>query len=375
MIPLVDLKAQYASIRADVDAALARVVQNTDFVLGREVRSFEEQFASACGAGHAVGIASGTAALHLALLASGIGPGDEVITTPLTFIATAEAIIHCGARPVFVDIDPNTLNIDPSAVEAAITGKTRAIVPVHLYGRVVDLDRFANICRARGLALVGDAAQAHLARHQGRPIATIGHASCFSFYPGKNLGAYGDAGMVVTNDADVARQVRLLRNHGREDKYVHDIVGYGERIDALQAAVLNAKLPHLAGWTERRQQIADAYRVRLGGLPLTLPAPAARDEHVYHLFVVRTPHRDALLTHLKSKGIHGGIHYPIPLHLQPALSHLGYREGDFPRAEAAAAEVASLPLYPELADAAIDEVANAVGGFFASIAREATSLG
>ena len=369
-VPFADLIAQYRAIQPEIDAAISRVIGTAGFILGREVEAFEQAFAEACGSRFAVGVASGTAALRLTLQALGIGPGDDVVTTPFTFAATAEAIVHRGARPVFVDIDPTTYMPDPARVERAITPGTRALIVVHLYGRPADMDPIRSIAQTRKLRVIEDAAQAHLARYRGRAVGGLGDAACFSFFPAKNLGAYGDGGMVVTRDASVAHAVALLRNHGRTTKYLHEIVGDGERLDGLQAAILSAKLPHLAAWNERRRAVAAAYRRRLAGLPLQLPAEDAECESVYHLFVVRTPQREALRAHLKRCGISTGVHYPLPLHLQPAFAFLGHRRGDFPEAERAAEEVLSLPLYPELSEGQLNEVCDAIAAFFQQAAGE-----
>jgi len=364
-IPLVDLKAQYLSIKDEIDEAIGRVLNNCNFILGEEVRLFEEEFAAFCGARYAVGVASGTAALHLTLRACGVGPGDEVITTPFTFIATAEAISHCGARPVFVDIDPRTYNIDPSKIEAAITEKTKAILPVHLYGQPADMDPILAIAHRYGLRVIEDAAQAHGAEYKGRRVGTLGDVACFSFYPAKNLGAYGDAGAVITNNREIADTVRLLRDHGRREKYEHLIEGYGERLDALQAAVLRVKLRHLPNWTVARQRIAQQYEGLLSALnDLATPYCQPTSQHVYHLYVIRTQDREALRRQLETQGIATGIHYPIPLHLQPAFRHLGYAEGDFPRAEKAAHEVLSLPMYSEITDSQLRTIATAITTYF-----------
>ncbi len=357
MIPLVDLKAQYRLIKPEIDEAIQRVVDSTSFILGKEVQTFEEVFATYCDAGYAVGVASGTAALHLALLACDVGPGDEVITTPHTFIATVEPICHVGARPVFVDIDPVSYNLDPKLVEAAVTPRTKAIMPVHLYGQPADMEPLLEIAHRHDLRVIEDAAQAHGAEYHGRRAGTLGDVACFSFYPGKNLGAYGDGGMVVTDNPQIAEQVRLLRNHGRQSKYEHLAVGYGERLDALQAAILGAKLPHLEEWTERRRRVASHYRELLAG-QAAIQAPQEMEgvRHVYHLFVVRVPNRDAVLKQLKEAAIGAGIHYPIPLHMQPALAWMGHQEGDFPHTEQAAREILSLPLYPEIDEGQIVQV-------------------
>lgn len=361
-IALVDLAAQYRSIRPEIDAAIQRVLDTTSFILGPEVRTFEERFASFVGAKGAVGVASGTSAIQLALMACGVGAGDEVITTPHTFTASAEGIIHTGARPVFVDIDPETYCLDPRRVEEAITPRTRAILPVHLYGHPADLTALSEICRRHGLRLVEDAAQAHGAEVDGRRCGSIGDLACFSFYPGKNLGAYGDAGAVTGNDPALLARVRKLRDHGRTTKYEHDEIGYGERIDALQAAILSVKLGHLETWTEARRSAADRYRAALADAGVGLPTEAPGMRHVYHLFVVRSDRRDELLAHLGAAGVGAGIHYPIPLHRQQAYVALGIG-GDFPESDRAAREVLSLPLYPELTESQVDHVAGAVRAF------------
>jgi dTDP-4-amino-4,6-dideoxygalactose transaminase len=347
-IPLVDLKAQYLALKPEIDAAIARVIETTSFILGPEVRAFEEAFAAYCHAQHAVGVSSGTAAIELVLRALGIGPGDEVITTPLTFIATAEAISMAGATPVFADVDPSTFNLDPDRAEAAVTPRTKAILPVHLYGQPAAMDRLAPIARQNGLALVEDAAQAHGAELHGRRTGSLGYAACFSFYPGKNLGCYGDGGAVVTDDPSLAAKVRKLRDHGRSSKYVHDELGFGHRLDALQAAILSAKLPHLDEANQARRRLARRYGELLADTDLVLPAEPPGVDSVYHLYVVRTPQRDAIIAALRSQGIEAGVHYPLPLHLQPAYEFLGYTRGTFPVAEAAAEQVLSLPLFPEM---------------------------
>ncbi len=362
-IPLVDLKAQYIHIKPEIDAAMQRVLDTTSFILGKEVADFERAFAGYVGAQGAVGVASGTAALHLALLACGIGPGAEVITVAHTFMATAEAISLTGARPVFVDIDPRTYTMDPGQVEAAITARTRAILPVHLYGQPAEMGALLDIAQRKGVWLIEDAAQAHGAEYQGRRCGSLGHLACFSFYPGKNLGAYGDAGAVTGNDETLLAKVRKLRDHGRSSKYEHEMIGYGERLDALQAAVLGAKLPHLEAWTEARRAHAQSYNELLAGCDLDTPYERPEGRHVYHLYVVRTPRRDELAAHLKAQGIATGIHYPVPLHRQPAYLKEGYGEVRLPVTEQAAAEVLSLPIYPEMSAAQIAQVAEAVIGF------------
>lgn len=352
-IPLVDLRAQYERIKPDVDAAIQGVIDSTDFTLGQAVDDFEEAFARAVGAKGAVGVASGTSALNLALRAVGVGPGDEVITTALTFIATAGAISHTGATPVFVDVDPRTYNIDPLRVEEAITHRTKAVIPVHLYGQPADMGALLDIANRHNLWLIEDAAQAHLAEYDGQPCGGIGHLACFSFYPGKNLGAYGDAGAVTGNDQSLLDRVRRLRNHGRTTKYEHEDIGFGERLHSLQAAVLRAKLPYLRSWTEARRRHASTYDALLSGCEVVLPWVSPKAYHVYHLYVVRLPRRDAALSHLTSRGVGAGIHYPLPLHRQPAYLKLGYGRLSLPVAERAAEEVLSLPLYPELTEGQI----------------------
>jgi len=362
-VDLVDLGAQYRSIRSEIDGAIQRVLDNTSFILGDEVRLFEAAWAAAAGAGGAVGVSSGTAAIELSLRALGVGPGDEVITSAHTFIATAEAITNVGATPVFADIDPDTFDIDPSHVEDLISDRTRAILPVHLYGQPADMDAIMDIARRRDLWVIEDAAQAHAAEVGGRRVGSIGHLACFSFYPGKNLGAYGDAGAVTGNDPAVLERIRRMRDHGRTTKYEHVEVGFAERIDALQAAILAAKLPHLEAWTEARRRHAERYATLLSGADVVVPTARDGVRHVYHLFVLRSNRRDELLGSLKSAGIMAGIHYPIPLHRQPAYLARGYGDVSLPHTERAAAEVLSLPMYPELPEEALAHVAAAVLGF------------
>jgi len=348
-IPLVDLKAQYRAIKPEIDAAIQRVLDKTAFILGEEVETFEVAFADYVHAAGAVGVASGTAALHLALLACGIGPGDEVITAAHTFFATAEAISVTGARPVFVDVDPQTYLIDPNRVEDAITPRTRALLPVHLYGQAADMDAMLDIARRHDLWLIEDAAQAHGATYRERRCGSIGHLACFSFYPGKNLGAYGDGGIVTGNDLHLLETIRRLRNHGRAEKYRHDAIGWGYRLDALQAAILRVKLAHLEAWTTARRQRAARYTTLLQNLDVVTPVEAPGNRHVYHLYVIRTPRRDEVLNHLRANGVGAGVHYPIPLHRQPAYRR-DYPDLHLPITEKVAAEVLSLPLYPELTD-------------------------
>lgn len=361
MIPSVDLSAQYASIRVGIDQAIARVIANPQhFILGPEVEAFEQAFARWLGVKGAVGVASGTAALFLALKALGINGGDEVITTPFTFAATAEAIAHCGARPVFVDIDPVTFNLSPECVAAAVTRKTRAILAVHLFGQMADMDALQDIAQRHDLFLVEDAAQAHGALWRGAPPATVGVVACYSFHPGKNLGAYGDGGAVTSNWPEVLDRVRKLRDHGRSAKYTHDEIGYGERLDGLQAAILGAKLPHLTGWTEARRRRARRYAEALAGLPLVLPLERAEARHVYHLYTLRSPERDRLQAALQGRGIFAGVYYPKGLHMQNAFTRANFVDHPLPDTDRAASEVLSLPLYPEMTDTQQDEVIAAV---------------
>ncbi|HLG17489.1 MAG TPA: DegT/DnrJ/EryC1/StrS family aminotransferase [Blastocatellia bacterium] len=357
---MVDLRAQYARIKPDIDAAIQRVLNNASFILGEEVAAFECAFASTAGASAAVGVASGTAALHLALTAIRVGPGDEVITSAHTFIATAEAISRTGARPVFVDIDPHTFNIDPNLVEDAVTRRTKAIIAVHLFGQPAQMDPLLDIARRQGLTLIEDAAQAHAAEYNGRRCGSLADVACFSFYPGKNLGAYGDAGAVTTNDDDLAATLRSLRDHGRKTKYEHDLIGFGERMDALQAAVIRAKLAHLEDWTEARRAHARLYNELLSDSYVVTPVEAPSVRHVYHLYVIRASRRDTVLEHLKSRDIGAGVHYPVPLHRQPAYLKQGYGDLTLPVTERAAGEVLSLPMYPELTGEQIAHVAEAV---------------
>ena len=362
-IPLVDLKAQHRTIRDEIDAAMARVIEQTSFIMGPDVQTFEAEFAAFCGAEQCVGVSSGTAALELALRASGVGPGHEVITVAHTFIATAEAISAVGATPVFVDIDPRIYTMDPDALPAAITPATRAVIPVHLYGQPANMSRIVATAKANDLLVIEDAAQAHGATWRGRRAGTLGDAACFSFYPGKNLGAYGDAGAVVTDDEALADQVRLLRNHGRKEKYLHEQRGFGERLDTLQAAILSAKLAHLDEWTAARRRLAARYSDLLRDEELILPAVHPDADPAWHLYVIRTPRRDEMLAWLREAGIGAGVHYPIPLHLQPAYADLGYRRGQLPVTERVADTCLSLPLYPEMSDAQQERVVAAVKAF------------
>ena len=366
-VPFVDLQAQYRSIKAEVDAAVQRVLDTSAFILGREVEAFERAFGEYVGARECVGVANGTAAIHLALAACGVGPGHEVIVPANTFFATPEAVSAAGATPVFVDCDPATYNLDASQIEAAVTPRTRAVIPVHLYGQPADLDSVAAVAERHNLIVIEDAAQAHGALYKGRRVGALARAGCFSFYPGKNLGAYGEGGAVTTDDPAVARRVRLLRDHGSERKYHHEVVGYNLRLEGIQGAVLSVKLRHLDGWNELRRQHADRYRELLAPLEvagaLTLPREAEYASHVYHLFVVQTAERDRLQRYLSGAGIQTGIHYPVPAHLQPAYAALGHRPGDFPHAESQSHRVLSLPMFAELTGRQIERVAEAVEDF------------
>lgn len=363
MIPFVDLKAQYASIKTEVNAAVLGVLESCQFTLGPEVAAFEQEFAHYSQAAFGVGVNTGTSALHLALLAGGIGPGDEVITVPFTFVATVSAIHYTGATPVFVDIDPVTFTMDPAAIEAAITPRTKALMPVHLYGQPADMDPILEIARRHGLLVIEDAAQAHGAEYKGRRAGSMGDMGCFSFYPGKNLGAYGEGGMVTTHNPEFARTLRMLRDWGAEKKYHHVLKGYNFRLESLQAAVLRVKLRYLEGWTEARRTAAGHYDRLLAGSGVQTPKAMDHVRHVYHVYAVRTSRRQALQDSLLAAGVQTGIHYPIPVHLLPAFADLGYTQGQFPHAERAAAEVLSLPMFPELTQAQCEEVARAVEAF------------
>lgn len=349
-VPFVDLRAQYLSIREEVNRAIARVLDTTAFVLGREVEAFEAAFAEYIGAEFCVGVNSGTAAIQLAVMACGLGPGDEVIVPANTFFATAEGVSTAGASPVFVDADPVSYTIDVSKVEAAVTSRTRAIMPVHLYGQAADLDPIFAIAARHHLVVIEDAAQAHGSEYKGRRVGALGRAGCFSFYPGKNLGAYGEGGAVVTSDVNVARRVRLLRDHGSERKYYHETIGYNFRLEGIQGAVLGVKLRHLDRWNQLRREHAARYTRLLGGSGLKLPREMPYARHIYHLYVVQSEERDRLQKRLKESGVQTGIHYPIPIHLQRAYASLGHQAGDFPEAERQAQCVLSLPMFPELSD-------------------------
>lgn len=360
MIPYLDLEAPYLALREDLHRAAMRVLDSRQYILGSFVKDFEVNFAAFCGVKNAIAVNSGTSALHLALLAAGVGEGDEVITVPFTFIATAAAIRYCHARPVFVDIDPLTFNIDVTKVERAITPRTKAILPVHLYGRCANMGPLQQIAAAHGIAVVEDAAQAHGARHKGVRAGALGDLGCFSFYPTKNLGACGEGGMVTTHDDGLAARVRLLRDWGQDRKYHHVEHAFNYRMEGLQGALLDVKLPHLEGWNCARRQWAAIYDEMLEGSGVSAPTPDSDGEHVYHCYTVRTRDREAVQTALRHSGVGTAIHYAIPIHLQPAYADLGYGPGDFPEAERAAYEVLSLPVYPELGEDNVRAVAAAV---------------
>jgi len=363
-IPYLDLAAQMRPLRAEIEAALAQALDKCTFCLGPDVAAFEAEFAAFCGVKHCVGVNSGTSALHLAMRLLNIGPGDEVITTPYTFVATSWAISYVGAKPVYVDIEDATFNLNPELVEKAVTSRTRAILPVHLYGQPCALDELLAIANKRGLALVEDAAQAHGALYKGRRVGGLGQIGCFSFYPGKNLGAYGEGGALVTNDGAFAARARALREHGSSVRYYHDEIGYNYRMEGFQGAVLRVKLKHLNRWVEERRRVARCYTELLADTPLKLPVEAQGVQSAWHLYVVRHPRRDELKKHLEEHGIGCALHYPLPLHVQKCYAHLGYKAGDFPVAEKAARECLSLPIYPEMTDEQVKRVAEVIRDFF-----------
>ena len=363
-IPYLDLPAQLRNVRKDLDAAIARTIDQCSFCLGPDVTQFEKDFARFVGAEHCVGFNSGTSALHVAMLLLGVGPGDEVITTPFTFVATSWAISYVGAKPVYVDIDDATFNLDPKLIERAITRRTKAVMPVHLYGHPFDVDAILAVCRKHKLPLVEDAAQAHGAKYKGKIVGTFGEISCFSFYPGKNLGACGEGGALVTNNAAFAARARSLREHGSTVRYYHDEIGYNYRMEGIQGATLGVKLKHLTKWTNERRRVAHRYHELLSDTPLQLPREADYAQSAWHLYVVRHPRRDDLKKYLEANGIGCALHYPMPLHLQKCYANLGHKPGDFPVAEKAARECLSLPIYPELTDEQIQRVADVIKDFF-----------
>lgn len=356
-IPFVDLKSLHDGIKDELTEVFDRVLSNSTFVLGPEVQQFEQEFAAYTGTAHCVAVNTGTAALHLVLAAMSIGPGDEVITVPHTFIATAEAITAVGAGPVFVDIDPVSFTMDPALLEAAITPRTRAIIPVDLYGQVADMDAILEIANRRGIPVVEDACQAHGAEYKGRRAGSFGVAGCFSFYPGKNLGAIGEGGAVTTNDPDLAAAIRMWRDHGSSKRYEHVFPGLNMRMEGLQGGFLSVKLKHLDRWNDQRRHAASAYTRALAGSSITTPTEMPYGRHVYHLYVVQSDNRDALRQQLTNAGIESGLHYPVPLHLQQAYRSLGYKQGDFPVTERVKDRILSLPMYPGIHTEAIERVA------------------
>ncbi|MFH0869438.1 MAG: DegT/DnrJ/EryC1/StrS family aminotransferase [archaeon] len=360
-VPFLDLKTQYHKIRKEILAEIEDVLENSSFVLGPKVKAFEENFSKYCQVKHSIGLSTGTDALMLALLALDIKPGDEVLIPANTFIATAEAVSHCGAKPVFVDVDPVSYTIDPVLIEKAITNKTRAIIPVHIYGQMAEMDQIMNIAKKHKLFVIEDACQAHGAKYKGKMSGSIGDIGCFSFYPGKNLGAYGEGGLCVTNNDEFARKIRLLRDHGSEKKYYHDTIGYNSRLHGIQGAVLNVKLKYLDGWNLARAKAAELYSKKLGAnSKIIVPKVMDGHTHIFHLFVVQVDDRDAVMQKLKEAGITALIHYPVPIHLQKAYESLGYKEGAFPVTEKAAKRILSLPIYPEITEEQVSYVCDAL---------------
>lgn len=355
-IPSIDLKAQHQSIRPEIEAAIAEVFARGAFILGEETQAFEREFADFCGVAHAIGVDSGTSALHLALRACGIGPGDEVISVSHTAVATIAAIEMCAARPVLVDITPETMTMDPSRLEQALSPRTRAILPVHLYGCPANLDEILDFAKKHHLFVIEDCAQAHGATWRGKPVGGWGDISAFSFYPTKNLGAYGDGGAILTGNPELAQKVRLLRQYGWEQRYISQVKGFNSRLDELQAAILRVKLRHLSAWNAKRKSLAETYQQALAESSYVLPLEPAQAGHVYHQYVIRLKQRDALKVYLASQHIQSAIHYPVPVHRQPAYQNLGYPPGSLPVTEQAAEQVLSLPLYPEMSEANVKQV-------------------
>jgi dTDP-4-amino-4,6-dideoxygalactose transaminase len=360
-VPFLDLRSQHAPLRAEIDRAIAEVIDESAFAGGPFVVRFEEDFATYCDCPHAVGVGSGTEALWFCLLALGVGPGDEVITVPNSFMATAEAITFCGAKPVFVDVDEHTYTMDPSGLAKALTSRTKAIIPVHLFGQPADMDPIVDFARQHGLFVIEDAAQAHGAEYKGRRVGTLGDAACFSFYPGKNLGALGEAGAVVSKNAELEKKIRILRDHGQVRKYHHTMIGWNGRMDGIQGAVLRVKLRHLERGNELRRSHAERFdRIFDGIAEIVRPVAAASVRHVYHVYAIRIQERDEMIRILDEKGIGSGVHYPVPIHLQEAYRSLGYERGAFPIAERCATELISLPMYPELTSAQVELVGRTV---------------
>jgi dTDP-4-amino-4,6-dideoxygalactose transaminase len=363
VIPLVDLTAQYHSIKEEIDSAVSATLESGHFILGPAVSTFEENVASYLGVNHAVGLASGTDALILALRALNIGPGDEVLVPAYTFFATAGTVLSVGAKPIFVDIDPESYQIDVRLIKERITPRTRAIIPVHLYGHPSDMDPILDIAIKHKLKVIEDNAQGFGAEYKGRKTGSLSDIACLSFFPTKNLGAYGDGGMAVTNDPDLAERIRKLRTHGWKKKYYSEELGYNSRLDALQAAILQTKLSHVDAWNEKRRELADVYTERLAALRIGVPVERAWGKHVYHLYIIRTPHRDELQAFLKKEGVATEVYYPLPPHLAEPCQKLGFKKGDFPEAERASQETLALPMYPELTEEQQEWVIAAVGKF------------
>src|SRR5215472_5348646 len=359
-IPYLDLRAQYRPLRSEVLSALEEVCESTSFAQGRAASEFEAKFAAYCGVDHCVSLNSGTSALHLALRCLDVGPGDEVVTVSMSFIATAWAISYVDATPVFVDVDPVRRTLNPDKLEAAITSRTKAIVPVHLYGMPAEMDRIMEIAERHGVPVIEDAAQAHGAKHRNKPVGHFGEIACFSFYPGKNLGAYGEGGALITNDASIAQRARSLRDHAQSQKYLHDEIGYNYRMDSFQGAVLSIKLKHLDKWNTARNNCARYYTELLKGSSYKLPANVSGSECVWHCYVIATPERDRVRSALQAVGIQSAVHYPVPIHLQKAYAHLGYRTGDLPVTEGLCEQCLSLPIYPELSKEKISRVASSL---------------
>lgn len=363
-IPFMDLKRQYLSIKEEIDSVLREVMNGSSFILGKYVEEFENDFASYCGAKWCIGVNSGTSAIHLALIACGIKEGDEVITTPFTFVGTVWGICYLRAKPVFVDIDEDTFNINPNLIEKVITEKTKAIIPVHLYGQPADMNPIMDISRKYGLMVIEDACQAHGAEYRCKKVANFGKAGCFSFYPSKNLGAFGEGGAIVTNDTEIANHIKKLRDHAQLIRYIHEEIGFNNRMEGIQGAILRVKLKYLDRWIQKRRQIVSLYSEKLRGLPIKLPKESLYCKHVWHLYVICTKERDRLKDYLNERGINTGIHYLKPLHLQLALSYLGYTKGSFPISERVSSEVLSLPIYPEFKEDEIDLVVKGIKIFF-----------
>lgn len=364
-IPFFDIKAQNAAIREELSKAIDSVIESGKYILGENVAQLENEIASYIGVKYAIAVASGTDALHLALKACGIKQGDEVITTPFTFVATAESIAYCGATPIFVDIEPKTYNIDPNKIEEKITKRTKAILPVHLYGQACEMSQIIKIAQAYNLKIIEDCAQAIGAEYQGKKVGAIGDVGCFSFFPTKNLGCFGDGGIITTNDESLAKMIRMLRGHGSEKTYYYEVIGFNSRLDEIQAAILRVKLRFLEKFTDLRRKNAETYYRNLAGISeITLPQELSNTHHVFNQFTIRATKRDALFNHLKSHGISTMIYYPLSLHLQKAFSYLGHKLGDFPQSEKAQSEVLSLPIYPELQECQLNEIVSAVKAFY-----------